>query len=98
APRLQWAGIAAAPVCHGRDVALDPHLHATGFFEEIDHPEAGPRPYQSLPFRFANNGLPRLRPAPMLGQHTDEVLREWAGLSESQLEALAANGTTSNDP
>jgi crotonobetainyl-CoA:carnitine CoA-transferase CaiB-like acyl-CoA transferase len=98
APRLQWAGIAAAPVCHGRDVALDPHLHATGFFEEIDHPEAGPRPYQSLPFRFANNGLPELRPAPMLGQHTDEVLREWAGLSESQLEELAANGTTSNDP
>lgn len=98
APRLQRAGIAAAPVCHGKDVALDPHLHATGFFEEIEHPEAGLRPYQGLPFRFAVTGLPKLKPAPMLGQHTDEVLREWAGLGEAELAELAASGTTTNDP
>ncbi|MBF0679305.1 MAG: CoA transferase [Devosia sp.] len=98
APRLQRMGIAAAPVCHGKDVALDPHLHATDFFEEIEHPEAGLRPYQSLPFRFAENRLPRLKPAPMLGQHTREVLREWAGLKEAELDDLAAQGTTSNDP
>jgi len=98
APRLQRAGIAAAPVCHGRDVALDPHLHSTHFFEEIDHPEAGLRPYQGLPFRFAVTGLPRLNPAPMLGQHTEEVLREWAGLGDAELAELAAQGTTSNDP
>jgi crotonobetainyl-CoA:carnitine CoA-transferase CaiB-like acyl-CoA transferase len=98
APRLQLAGIAAAPVCHGKDVARDPHLHATEFFEEIVHPEAGPRPYQGLPFRFEVNGLPRLKPAPMLGQHTEEVLREWAGLDDAAVTALAEQGTTDNNP
>ena len=98
ATRLQQLGIAAAPVSNGRDVALDPHLHATGFFEDITHPEAGTRPYQGLPFRFAVTRLPKLGPAPMLGEHTDEILREWAGLSDDVIAELRRNGTTSNNP
>lgn len=98
ASRLQSIGIAAAPVNHGKDVAQDPHLNATGFFETITHPEAGPRPYQGLPFRFAVAQLPALDPAPMLGQHTDEILREWGGLDQAAIAELRQQGTTSNDP
>lgn len=98
APRLQQAGIAAAPVSHGKDVALDQHLRATGYYEEITHPEAGPRFYQGLPFRFAERRLPKLGPAPMLGEHTDDILREWGGLGDDAIAELRRNGTTSNNP
>lgn len=98
APRLQQIGIAAAPVCHGRDVALDDHLRSTGFFEEITHPEAGTHLYQGLPFQFAVARLPKLGPAPMLGEHTDDILREWGGLSDEAIAELRRNGTTSNNP
>ena len=98
APRLQTLGIAAAPVSHGKDVALDPQLRATGFFEEITHPEAGTRPYQGLPFRFADRKLPKLGPAPMLGEHTEEILRVWGGLGDDAIAELKRNGTTSNNP
>ena len=98
APRLQQLGIAAAPVCHGRDVALDDHLRSTGFFEEITHPEAGTHLYQGLPFQFGVARLPKLGPAPMLGEHTDDILREWGGLDDETIAELRRNGTTSNDP
>ncbi len=98
ASRLQELGIAAAPICHGKDVAMDFHLRETGFFTEITHPEAGPRLYQGLPFRFSNHRLPQLGPAPMLGEHTEQVLRDWGGLDEPAIAELRCNGTISNDP
>jgi crotonobetainyl-CoA:carnitine CoA-transferase CaiB-like acyl-CoA transferase len=98
AARLQQMKIPAAPVSNGRDVARDPHLRGTGFFEEISHPEAGTRLYQGLPFQFAATRLPRLGPAPMLGEHTDEILREWGGLGDEAIAKLRSSGTTSNNP
>ena len=54
-----------------------PQLAARGFFEELDHPVAGRSRYATLPFRLSN-GRERLhtRPAPRLGQHTEELLAE----------------------
>lgn len=93
AERLQAAGIAAAPVNSGKDVAHDPQLNATGFFDDIWHPEVGVQRYQGLPFQFANAPLPRLRHAPALGQDTTEILESWGGLSRPEIEGLRAAGT-----
>jgi crotonobetainyl-CoA:carnitine CoA-transferase CaiB-like acyl-CoA transferase len=93
---LQGRGIAAAPVNSGKDVASDPQLHATGFFSEISHPDAGKRPYQGLPFAFSRSHLPPLRHAPLLGEHTERVLREWGQIDETAIAALLQSGTVSN--
>jgi 2-methylfumaryl-CoA isomerase len=59
-------------------VAGDPRASATNpLFTNIDHPELGVYPTPGSPLRFgAANPVP-VKPAPKLGEHTDEVLREF---------------------
>ena len=66
-------------------------LAATGMLDRPDHPVTGRRVVPGIPWRLRNgpNGL--RRPAPLLGQHTDEVLAE-LGFSEEEQVDLAARG------
>lgn len=71
---LRREDIPAFAITDLADVIDDPHLRAVGFFGEEDHPTEGPYRYPKLPVRFGC-GLPdTLRPAPLLGEHSDEVL------------------------
>jgi crotonobetainyl-CoA:carnitine CoA-transferase CaiB-like acyl-CoA transferase len=56
-----------------REVIEDPHLRATGFVQEIEHPVAGRRPFPGVPWRY-NGVRPPLGVAPTLGESTREVL------------------------
>jgi crotonobetainyl-CoA:carnitine CoA-transferase CaiB-like acyl-CoA transferase len=69
-----------------------PQLEFRGFFEEVDHPVAGRARYSTLPMRLSR-GPQRMhqRPAPLLGEHTTELLRE-IGLSSAEIAALEADG------
>jgi crotonobetainyl-CoA:carnitine CoA-transferase CaiB-like acyl-CoA transferase len=75
---LREAGVPAEPVVPAHLVDQLPLFRARGFFEEVDHPVVGPKRYPSLPFRLRSRGdAPWFtRPAPLLGQHNDEVLAE----------------------
>ena len=84
---------------HRGDTLLeDPQLEARGFWEPVDHPAAGLIPHLSRPFKLSRTPGWTPRPAPMLGEHTEEVLRDVAGLSESEIADLAALGVTRNVP
>jgi benzylsuccinate CoA-transferase BbsF subunit len=93
AQRLQQRGVAAGPVQDAADVLLrDPQLRAREHWVYLDHPEMGRTVYNALPFRMSRTpGYPN-RPAPLLGQHTDEVLRERLGMAQSEIDALRAQG------
>jgi crotonobetainyl-CoA:carnitine CoA-transferase CaiB-like acyl-CoA transferase len=65
-----------APVSTMGDLLDSPHLRARGFFAIIDHPEAGTVTMPGAPYRFSQTPWTLRRPAPCLGQHTDEVLAE----------------------
>ena len=67
----------------------DPHLKATGFFQEVDHPTEGRLRQMSVPTRWSDWTPGEPGPAPTLGQHTGEVLRE-AGVPEPVIERLLA--------
>jgi crotonobetainyl-CoA:carnitine CoA-transferase CaiB-like acyl-CoA transferase len=74
-----------------RDLFQDPQLAARGFVKRVTHEVLGEVPILGSPFRLSQSEV-ELRAAPVLGRHTDEVLREDLGLSDSDLRALHASG------
>ena len=77
------AAVPAAAVAVDRALGSHPSLIARGYFEDIDHSVTGTRAMPTLPFRFASRDQPWLtRPAPVLGEHNDEVLRELGYLDD----------------
>jgi crotonobetainyl-CoA:carnitine CoA-transferase CaiB-like acyl-CoA transferase len=74
------------------DLANCEHLAARGYFEEVDHPVIGKI---KIPFRLwnmsASNATCR-RPAPLLGQHNDEIYGAMLGCDAAGLDALRARG------
>jgi CoA:oxalate CoA-transferase len=70
----------------------DPHIQARGFFSTVTHPVLGTFQQAGNPFMLdGQRAAPS--PAPLLGQHNDEVFRGELGLERPELEKLAANGT-----
>ncbi|PRZ44247.1 crotonobetainyl-CoA:carnitine CoA-transferase CaiB-like acyl-CoA transferase [Antricoccus suffuscus] len=95
---LQAAGVPAAPVCDGADVAGDPGLVASGMLQEITHPEAGTHIYPGLAYRLDRTPGGMSRPAPLFAEHNEEILSEMLSKSEEQIAALAATATISDTP
>ncbi len=78
----------ALPVQTGLDITADEHLHARGFFPEVEHPALGRTlPLPRTPYR--STGLShRARPAPGLGEHSADVLRALAGCTDADIRSL----------
>jgi crotonobetainyl-CoA:carnitine CoA-transferase CaiB-like acyl-CoA transferase len=89
---LVAAGVTAAAVRTMDEVAASTHLRERGFFVELDHPEAGTRPVGGPPWHASRTPMRPVRPAPLLGQHTTEVLREVLGMSDDEIDELVARG------
>ena len=81
-------GVPAGVAYDGRITSRHPQLVARRFYEEIDHPVAGHHPVPGLPFRLS--GVERwLRlPAPTMGQHNHEILRQLLGMTDAEIAAL----------
>lgn len=74
---LQMQGVPAANVQHLDDLLKnDQHCKDTGIYEFQDHPQYGKVQLQGIVSEFSETPGKVLRPAPMLGQHTEEVLLE----------------------
>ena len=83
-----WAG----PVYTYEDVANDPHVQARGMIQSIEHPTVGELRLPAVPVRLSRTpGAIRL-PPPLVGEHTDEILREVANLSPATLGELRERG------
>jgi crotonobetainyl-CoA:carnitine CoA-transferase CaiB-like acyl-CoA transferase len=64
----------------------------------MTHPSAGTHVYQGLPLHVRGLDLRNGAPAPLFGEHTDEVLRERLGLDADELARLRAAGVTAHQP
>ncbi|MBF9033721.1 CoA transferase [Rhodobacterales bacterium HKCCE2091] len=91
AGRLTAAGVPAAAVLDGRDLAESADLHASGHFVSVDHPVLGPSDMPAPPMRMS--ATPHaVGPSPCLGQHNEAVFRDILGMEAREIEALAAEG------
>jgi len=81
APRAHWGvifdanGIPWGPVNRLEDVVDDPHFRARGLFQSIARADGGTEHHVVQPLKFRDLATRILRPAPALGEHTEEVLR-----------------------
>ena len=83
--------IPAAPMNTLADVFTDPHLAATGYFGQVDHPTEGRLTSLKTPSEWSESKTEYRHHAPHLGEHTREILRE-AGYDEAAIEAMIATG------
>ncbi|MFV0297950.1 MAG: CaiB/BaiF CoA transferase family protein, partial [Hyphomicrobiaceae bacterium] len=85
------ADIPAMPVNTLEGLKEDPHLKATGFFTQREHPTEGQILTMASPFDFSATPTSYRRHAPLLGGDGPEVLRQ-AGYSEAEVQALIDGG------
>jgi crotonobetainyl-CoA:carnitine CoA-transferase CaiB-like acyl-CoA transferase len=83
--------IPAAPVNDFAGVFSDPQIAARDMVRTYDHPTLGPIRYPPSPMKFDDWEFPN-RPAPMLGEHTREVLSTRLGYSADDIDRLSAGG------
>lgn len=80
--------IPLAPYNRVDDVVDSPQMKARNYFVEFDHPEAGKLRYPSAPYRFSETPWSVESPAPLLGQHNEEVYCNRLGYSKEDLVKL----------
>ncbi|MFN8533739.1 MAG: CoA transferase [Dehalococcoidia bacterium] len=91
AEMLQQAGVPAAAVRDAQTASDDAQLRHRGFGTVIDHPVAGPTPYD--PPAYSLHRTPaRLARAPLLGEATEPIVRRLLDLSAAEFEELAETG------
>jgi crotonobetainyl-CoA:carnitine CoA-transferase CaiB-like acyl-CoA transferase len=88
----QRFGVLGGPLNTTADLLEDPNFVARGFFQTIDHPETGPLTYPGFQARIHTDPMPERRRAPLLGEHTVEVLRDELGVSTTEWHRLQAAG------
>ncbi len=90
---LAVAGVPAGPINNIEDVLSDEFAGERQLVRTMAHPTGGDMPTVANPVRFSNTSVAYQSAPPLLGQHTSEVLAEWLGYSEADIEKLA-NSTT----
>jgi crotonobetainyl-CoA:carnitine CoA-transferase CaiB-like acyl-CoA transferase len=91
---MRELGISCGPINNLKQVFDDPHVQARGMKLEMDHPaiDGGKINLIASPMRFSETAVDYRRPPPMLGQHTDDILRDRLGLTPEQIDGLRAEG------
>jgi formyl-CoA transferase len=88
---LGAAGVPIAAVFDTLELSEDPHLRRRGVFVTVQHPERGAFTMPGWPVRMSCSQVP-VTPAPLLGQHNQEVYGGMLGLSEAEQGRLAQEG------
>lgn len=89
--KLDAAEVPGGPVYGYDQIMNDPHIKARNMIVEIDHPKMGRIKTLGLPLKSTGELASIRKPAPWLGQHSDEVLHD-LGYGEAEIDALFESG------
>jgi formyl-CoA transferase len=85
--------IPCGPILSMKELAEDQSLRATGTVVEVDHPTRGKYLSVGNPIKLSDT-VSEVKRSPLLGEHTDEILREVLGYSAEEIGAIKAAGAT----
>jgi formyl-CoA transferase len=83
--------IPVGPILSMREIAEEPSLRETGTVVEVDHPERGPYLTVGCPIKLSDCPADVKR-SPLLGEHTDEILKDVVGLSDEEIAQAKEDG------
>ncbi|MGF1445511.1 MAG: formyl-CoA transferase [Pikeienuella sp.] len=83
--------IPVGPILSMQEIMEDEGLRATGTIVEVEHPERGTYVTVGLPIKLSDSPAEVTR-SPLLGEHTEEILRDVLGYSEAELHEIAGSG------
>jgi len=89
--------IPCGPILSMKELAEEPSLRATGTIVEVDHPERGKYLTVGNPIKLSDSPSEVVR-SPLLGEHTEEILRDVLGYSEEEVEDAWASGALGDTP
>ena len=89
---LEAAKVPCGAINNLAEVFADPHVRERGMVQEWEHPLAGPLQLVASPLKLSGTPVRADRVPPLLGEHTDEILREVLGCDPGRIEALRALG------
>src|SRR5438128_7172560 len=89
---LEAAGVPNGPINDVAQVFEEPQVKARGVRLELEHAAAGALPSVASPMRFSETPIEYRRGPPVLGEHTEEVLRGLLGQNESDIARLRSAG------
>ena len=88
---LNPLNVPCGPVLSMKELAEEPSLRETGTVVEVDHPTRGKYLTVGNPIKLSDSPTTVTR-SPLLGEHTDEILREILGLGDDQIESVRSEG------
>jgi CoA:oxalate CoA-transferase len=89
---LEKAGIPYSPLHNIKDICEDEHIKHRGMLQEINQPLAGRMHIVNSPFRLSETPAQIYAPAPLLGEHSSEILARTLGYSPAKIERLEKTG------
>ncbi|MCL5776722.1 formyl-CoA transferase [Limibaculum sp. FT325] len=83
--------IPVGPILSMKEIAEDEGLRATGTIVEVDHPTRGAYLSVGCPIKFSDLEV-EVKRSPLLGEHTEEILRDVLGYTENEIHEIAGSG------
>jgi crotonobetainyl-CoA:carnitine CoA-transferase CaiB-like acyl-CoA transferase len=89
---LEKAGVPCGPINDLQQMFADPQVLARGLRIDLPHPLGGSVPQVASPIRLSETPVQYRNAPPLLGEHTEQVLQQWLGMSTEQIAALRQAG------
>ena len=89
--KLNPLNVPCGPVLSIKELSQEPSLRQTGTVVEVDHPERGSYLSVGNPIKLSDSPV-EVKRSPLLGEHTDEILRDVLGMDEDAIASAKADG------